>query len=589
MRYSELPYLPDWFAITFRWLILLSLSVTLAGTDWFGWQTIAVLSLSLAWNVLMSMMAVFNRRLAAHRTANLIVDLVLAMMLFYFTNDMRGPLLWVGVLSIVPAAIYFGLRGSGGMAVLSTAVEVGILYFFDRELFYVVPLVTLAAVNIGTGLTIGLLSMPLLSRLRITYRGLVNRRRESEQQIQMRERDRMKALSDMIATFSATLNYRTVLEAAMNSSLSTMDLDATEEATLVCGFFLFEDSDLKYVVGRGLTAFDQSMPLPGQTGILGDVLRNGMHRLVQMDTCSDPELCKLVSLHECKSLLCMPLVRGMNAYGVLLFAHPDKKFFTDDRTELLLTVANQAVIAIQNARLFQDLAAEKERLVQSQEEAQKKLARDLHDGPTQSVSSIAMRINIARKLFERNPRAAMEELVQIEDLARRTTQEIRHMLFTLRPLVLENDGLDAALQTMASKMRDVYQQNVIIDLDPEVIGSLDTARQTMVFYLVEEAVNNARKHAEASEITVRMKFIMNDRSMAGLEISDNGRGFDVQATLGNYDQRGSLGMINLRERTDQLNGLLKIDSAPGRGTRIRIYIPLNEAALDRLHSKNNGG
>jgi signal transduction histidine kinase len=378
-----------------------------------------------------------------------------------------------------------------------------------------------------------------------------------------------------------------VLEAAMSSSISTMGLSEAESGPLLCAFLLFEDPGLVYVVGRGFPARDQAIPLPAEEGILAEVLRSGEHRLVVNSRCDDPELCKLVALHTCQSMLIMPLVRGMNAYGILIYAHTDPVFFNPDRTELLLTIGNQAVIAIQNARLFQDLTAEKERLLQSQEEAQRKLARDLHDGPTQSVSSIAMRLSIARRLLESNPQSAARELAQIEELARRTTDEIRHMLFTLRPLILESEGLIAALNAMSIKMREVYQQNIIIDVDPVAVTALDGSRQTVVFYLAEEAANNARKHADASEVTIQLKFIAEDNSLAGLEISDNGRGFDVNEVMGNYEKRGSLGMVNLRERTDLINGLLKVDSLPGKGTRIRVYIPLNEAAMDRLHAIKN--
>src|SRR5512140_3158149 len=117
---------------------------------------------------------------------------------------------------------------------------------------------------------------------------------------------------------------------------------------------------------------------------------------------------------------------------------------------------------MQNARLYSDLEQEKERMLEIQEDARKKLARDLHDGPTQSVAAIAMRVNFARRLMERDAKAAAEELFKIEDLARHTTKEIRHMLFTLRPLILESSGLTAALEAMAEKMHETYSQNVLI-------------------------------------------------------------------------------------------------------------------------------
>jgi len=245
-------------------------------------------------------------------------------------------------------------------------------------------------------------------------------------------------------------------------------------------------------------------------------------------------------------------------------------------------VGDQAVIAIQNARLYQDLEEEIERIVQTQEEAGKKLARDLHDGPIQSVAAIAMRVDVARHMMARDTAEAANELAKIEDLARRTTKELRHMLFTLRPLALETEGLISALQTMADKTRDMYQQNIKVEVDQATVDQLELGKQTVIFYLVDELVNNARKNTRASQIVVRLRGLPQDAEIALLEIMDNGQGFDVREVMSRYDKRGSLGMVNLRERADLVNGLLNIESAPGKGTRIRVSIPLTEEASDRL-------
>ena len=103
----------------------------------------------------------------------------------------------------------------------------------------------------------------------------------------------------------------------------------------------------------------------------------------------------------------------------------------------------------------------------------------------------------------------------------------------------------------------------------------------VIFYIIEEATNNARKHANAPHIWVRLRPF--EKEVGLLEIEDDGLGFDVAAVNKSYDKRGSLGMVNLRERTELVNGLLNIDSAPGNGTRIQVYIPLSEEAADRLH------
>jgi signal transduction histidine kinase len=251
--------------------------------------------------------------------------------------------------------------------------------------------------------------------------------------------------------------------------------------------------------------------------------------------------------------------------------------------DALSILTHQAVIALQNARLYSELAEEKERMLEIQEEARKKLARDLHDGPTQSVSAIAMRINFTRRMLQKDPDSAAKELEKIEELVRRTTMEIRHMLFTLRPLVLESQGLVAALKAMAEKMRDTYEQNVIIEVDEQVLTSLEIGKQTVLFYIAEEAVNNARKHAQAAHIWVHLHLLQED--LALLEIRDDGTGFDPQKIGLAYESRGSLGMVNLRERADLVNGILHIESAPQKGTSIQVAFPLTEEAADRLRQK----
>ncbi len=218
-------------------------------------------------------------------------------------------------------------------------------------------------------------------------------------------------------------------------------------------------------------------------------------------------------------------------------------------------------------------------MIETQEEARSKLARDLHDGPTQSVAAIAMRVNYARRLLEKDPKATAAELYSVEEQARQTTMEIRHMLFTLRPLVLESQGLDAALQSMADKMRQTYNQEVIVSIDSDTASQLEPSKQGVVFNIIEEAVNNARKHARAGHIWVRLQ--PTGKEIALLEIKDDGVGFDLDLVNAGYDSRGSLGMVNMRERTELLTGYLKINSKPGKGTQIAIYIPLTEAAVER--------
>ena len=397
-----------------------------------------------------------------------------------------------------------------------------------------------------------------------------------------REIERLRSLLRMTATLNATLNYERVLE--MTLDMANSALTDSKDTRLVSVLMLFNHQYLYIAAARGLPQADLRVTFPGERGILGETLSTVQTR-ISNNPVGDSELQRLTALHNCGLVVCIPLVVGLEIYGLLLFGHQDEGFFTRERIELLEAISHQAMIALQNARLYQDLEQEKERIGEIQETTRKKLARDLHDGPTQSIGAIAMRVNFARRLLTRDPEEAAGELFKIEELARRTTKEIRQMLFTLRPLVLESEGLIPALNQLSEKMMENHKQNVIIEADERVIEDMEVGKLGVIFFIVEEAVNNARKHAKAKHIWVRLT---RNGDLINLEVEDDGVGFDVASIQSNYEQRGSLGMVNLHERAELVNGILKIDSGPGRGTRILVTIPGTMEAAERLHRPGFG-
>ncbi len=404
-------------------------------------------------------------------------------------------------------------------------------------------------------------------------------RPKKEERSEGRVDERWKQIYQLSTDLSNTLNYEKLLDTALDLSAAALTQGNEASSPLVSAVLLFDQNELIIQTARRFTNADLRTTFPGTKGVLGQAINQGEATRTQEIT-QDPEISRVVSIRSCKSAYCIPLRSGLDVYGVLLFAHPDKEFFEQETCEILDIMAVQAMNAIQNARLYQDLAQEKERLAETQEETRRKLARDLHDGPTQSVAAIAMRVNFARRLIERNPQEASEELFKIEELARKTTKEIRHMLFTLRPLVLESKGLRAALEAMADKMQETFGQEVLIDVDDNIVAQLDMGKQGIIFNIADEAVNNARKHAQAAHIWVRLK--ASQRGLAILEVRDDGVGFDVEKIKSTYETRGSLGMINLKERSELLNGVLQLQSKPGVGTRVQVFIPLTEEAAELI-------
>ncbi len=576
MRSSDSPFLADWFAISTRWLVLVGIMAAFSLGPGLKALHLVLLLLLVGWNVTVSVFAITNRRFSNHRLINIAVDWISSVVFFLVGGGLTGGLVWVGILVLATAAIYYEWRGTLAAAAGLILVQGFSAYLAGFDWLWI------ALLGVGTlaaSVLMGVLSRLLMIFVRQNYQRLQASRREGEKRAQRQERERLQAFYSMVETLSASINYQVVLDTTLDLSAAIVGETAAEN--LVSAVLLFSESGLSIEASRKMPAADQRQQLAGTRGVLAEVIQSGEPALVDQPG-QDPELGLLISVRACQSALLLPLRRGLNAFGLMLYAHPDSEIFTQEQADSLQMISHQAVIAIQNARLFQDLELEKARMEEAQEEARKKLARDLHDGPIQTASAIVMRTSLARKMLERDAAQAETEMARVEDLARRNTQELRHMLFTLRPLVLENEGLEAALKAMAEKMHDTYQQNVLIDVDPALISQLEMGKQTVIFYLAEEAVNNARKHAEAQHIWVRFKRLPRDPEIAVLEIADDGKGFDTAEVNNQYDRRGSLGMVNLRERTDMVNGLLKLQSAVGKGTRVQVIIPLSEDAADRL-------
>ena len=246
------------------------------------------------------------------------------------------------------------------------------------------------------------------------------------------------------------------------------DLNRRSKDKLVSAVLLFrsKDNDLHVVTGRGLARTDEKRSASGKSGIIGETLEKCMP-VFGTSAQKDPELQYFVAFQSSRSILCIPLRAGFDNYGVLLFGSDMPDAFTEEHTELLTAIGTQATVALQNAVLYENLFSERDRIVEVEEEARKKLARDLHDGPTQNVAAIAMRMNIIYRILERTPEEVPAELKKVEEIARRTTKEIRHMLFTLRPLVLENQGIAAALEQLAEKMKETHKQAVAVRVSRE--------------------------------------------------------------------------------------------------------------------------
>lgn len=497
----------------------------------------------------------------------LIADTAAAIALLYLSGGADSPFFFVPLFPILIAALRFGWQAGLSVAVIFTlnhgfhtvvAWETG--QGDDALLFQLVLHVLLFFLAAAMG--------GILGQQTVAVKPLVQHRLSSERLVVP---DHFKMIYEMAASLSASLNYERVLEAILDISRLGFD-DLGLRVGEAVGLVLLYDDDgfLSPASYRNLvTREDETRRIKGARGIVGDAIALA-RAVIGEAPAADPELRAFRSLQSCKSMICVPLRAGFETYGAVLFASIKQNVYTVEHTELLTIFCNQATIALQNATLYQSLREERDKIIDKEEEARHKLARDLHDGPTQDVAAIAMRLNFARLLVERDPVRAKAELERLEDLAHRTVKEIRSMLFTLRPIILETEGLVAALNQYAENLRE--NDGLPVEVDAEFFRDcLDIEAQGVVFAIIEEAVNNAKKHAHASRIWVRLA-VRGDLFV--VQVADNGRGFNVQAVESSYASRGSLGLVNLKERAALVGGTLNIESAPGLGTRVTLLVPV---------------
>lgn len=470
-------------------------------------------------------------------------------------------------------------------------VEAGLLVALPLVINYAIPLVPIFQGEVSRvdrvvallGFGVNALTLFLAGALPGAF---IRQRIEVAEQVNEKElarlriaNERNKFISDMAMTLSSTLDYRKVLRATIDTAFSAMTevgakKDISNESTTIGMVLLFEgDGRLKVAVGRNIARTDQGRRVDAEEGLVGETIKSA-ETLITHKADNDKSFTSFASTPSCRSAICAPLRAGFNTYGAILFCSTKPRFFNEEHKALLNTFCSQAIIALQNAQLFEDVHREQQRILEKESEARRKLARDLHDGPTQSIAAIVMRLNFIKMVLQKEELdKAYEEIVKVEEIAQQTTQEIRTMLFAMRPVILETQGLVPALNQYAERLNANEDFEVSIH-NRGYDGQLGQEAEGVIFAIVEEAIGNAKKHAQATEIKVSLN--AREDSLI-VEIRDNGVGFDVEKTQSTYDQRTSLGLINLRERAELVGGDCSIESTRGKGTAIRVDIPFVRA------------
>jgi signal transduction histidine kinase len=280
-------------------------------------------------------------------------------------------------------------------------------------------------------------------------------------------------------------------------------------------------------------------------------MANALRRALGID------LLDLPSIRHIRSWMAVPLVGTEGVMGMLTASSGKPGQFTQDHARLMRAFAEQAAVALVNARLFnsaQRLAAVEER---------QRLARELHDSVSQALYGIALGARTARTQLDRDAAKAAEPVEYVLSLAEAGLAEMRALIFELRPESLETEGLVSAIQKQVAATRARYELEIAFEQTEEPEAPLPA--KEALYRIAQEAMHNTVKHANASRIIVTLQVVDGALTM---ELSDNGKGFDTGT-----DYPGHLGLRSMRERVEALNGTLAITSGPA-GTTVRARIAL---------------
>lgn len=381
-----------------------------------------------------------------------------------------------------------------------------------------------------------------------------------EQRVEERTREIERSRRELEALYRADeqlyrhLDVDNVLEALVDVVIDLLEADKSD--------VMVWDPDRGRLVVRASRGFSEPSLammsyLPGD-GVAGRVFLSGEPLAVE-DFDYDPSVAREIAAMEgIRSMLSVPIMIGGKVFGVFGMNYCYPRTFSADDRRLFLALAQRAALAIENAHLYEQV--QQAAIL----EERRRLARELHDAVTQSLYSLTLFAEAGRRLARAGDLERVQGyLERLGETAQQALKEMRLLVYELRPLALEREGLVGALQQRldAVEKRAGVQARLLVEDEVE----LPQSAEGELYRVAVEALNNALKHARATAVTVRIR-----PRATGVElvIADNGCGFDPEMA----GDRSGVGLASMRERVARLGGALTLRSVPGEGTTIRVEL-----------------
>lgn len=281
------------------------------------------------------------------------------------------------------------------------------------------------------------------------------------------------------------------------------------------------------------------------------------------------------------SLLCPVRSRGKLIGILALWPKLSGTGYSDEDVDLFLTMSGEAALAIENARMFDNLRRQQRQVelllnqaVITQEEERQRISIDLHDSVAQWLVAASYRAQTCSELLDGNGSSkARAELLGMEETITRSLKELRRVVIGLRPPALDELGLTHAVR---QTLDDLKPDGIECRFDQEGESvRLSPSMEIAVYRVVQESLNNIRKHAHATAVDITMKFLGEELVV---DITDNGDGFDLTQTLDSAVSVGHLGLLGMQQRAEMLGGRIDVRTTQGQGTTITLTLSVQPVA-----------
>ncbi len=394
----------------------------------------------------------------------------------------------------------------------------------------------------------------------VAYSAVILARLGELYQREMDQHRRLRALNAAGLSLSAELDTKQLLQKIADLARAVGDaryaaLGTFDENGLVSRFLT-----------SGITAEERARidHLPFGRGLLGLLPREG--RPIRLrEIAEHPASVGFPANHPpMHSFLGVPITwRGRSVGNLYLTEKRDAAEFSTDDEEALMALAAQAAIAIENARLYEQVG----RIAVLEE--RHRIGMDLHDGAMQSLYGISLQIEAAADRAAAAPDETRDALHRLIDLLNATIADLRGYVLGLRPIRGSDRPLSESLPSLADQVGRNALLDVTVDVPSETERDLDREAREAIYYVAADALGNVARHARARRASVRLQ---SDEGTVALEVRDDGVGFDPERA------HGGLGLRNMRERAFALGGRLEISGHPGEGTLVRFVVPTARAA-----------